>query len=132
MKSKNKTPETVAEYIALHPPKVQKKLKKIRSIIRKNAPDALEKISYGMPGYIYLGMLIYFAAYKNHIGLYAMPSAIIHFQKKLTGYRLSKGTIQLPIDAAVPELLLAQIVKFRVKENVAKKKLKTNQPNLFR
>lgn len=128
----NKNIKTVPEYIAGFPAPVQSKLKKIRSIVRKCAPEAIEKIGYGMPAYSYQGMLLYFAAYKAHIGFYAMPSSIIKFEKQLSKYETSKGAIRFPLDKPLPEALLAKIVKFRVKENIEKKKRKKNEPKIFR
>lgn len=129
--NKNKA-KTVEEYIASFPKPLQSKLKTIRKIVKKNAPDALEKIGYGMPSYNYLGALLYFAAYQKHIGLYAMPTTIVHFEKQLAKYDTSKGTIRFDIDKKLPEGLITKIVKFRVKENIDKKKLKKNKPNMFR
>jgi uncharacterized protein YdhG (YjbR/CyaY superfamily) len=124
--------KTVDEYISGFSKPVQTKLKIIRKIVKKNAPEATEKIGYGIPSYNYLGMLLYFAAYEKHIGLYAMPSTILHFEKQLTKYSTSKGTIRFDIDTALPESLITKIVKFRVKENFEKKKIKKNKPNMFR
>lgn len=129
--NKNKA-KTVEEYIAGFPKPVQLKLKKIRKIVKKNAPEAFEKIGYGMPAYSYLGVLLYFAAYEKHIGFYAMPSTILHFEKQLKKYSTSKGTVRFEIDQDIPESLLTKIVKYRVKENYDKKKIKKNKPNLFR
>lgn len=111
----------VSEYIATFPAPVRAKLKKIRAIVRKNAPGALEKMSYGMPAYSLNGVLVYFNAFEKHIGIYIMPSAIPHFQKEIAGYSTSKGTIRLPLEGRLPEGLIARIVRFRVKENAAKK-----------
>jgi uncharacterized protein YdhG (YjbR/CyaY superfamily) len=133
LKTKSSKPaKTVSEYIERHSKPVQQQLKTIRKIIKKNAPEAVEKIGYGMPAYSYLGALMYFAAYEKHIGLYAMPSVGIRFEKELEKYKTSKGTIRFLLGEKLPESLIAKIVKFRVKENVDKKKLKKNQPNLFR
>ena len=127
-----KTPKTVQEYISAFPAPIQKKLKTIRAIVKKSAPEVFEKIGYGIPSYNYQGMLLYFAAHKKHIGFYAMPSAISKFQKQLSKYELSNGTIRFPLDGPLPEALIARIVKFRVKENVEKKKAKKNEPKIFR
>jgi hypothetical protein len=117
-----KTARTVDDYIKGFPLPVQKKLKIIRKVVKKNAPEASEKIGYGMPSYNYQGVLLYFAAYEGHIGLYAMPSAIRHFSKDLEKYKTSKGTIQFSLDKKIPEALITKIVKFRVNENLNKKK----------
>lgn len=129
---KLKTPKDVTEYISRFPAPVQKKLKQLRSIVKKAAPGVEEKIGYGVPGYKFQGMLLYFAAHKKHIGLYAMPSAMIKFARQLTKYEVSKGTIKFADDQAIPISLVERIVRFRVKENIAKKKGKKNQPKMFR
>ena len=120
-----KTPETVDEYISEFPPEIQKKLTSLRTTIRKEAPEAIEKISYGMPAYTYKGMLLYFAAHTNHIGLYPYPSAMEAFKKEVASYRTSKGTMQFPNNKDLPLKLITDIVKFRVSENKMKEELKT-------
>jgi uncharacterized protein YdhG (YjbR/CyaY superfamily) len=113
--------ETVEQYIDSFPPETKKLLRQLRRIIRKTAPKAEEVISYGMPGYKLNGMLVWFAGYKNHIGFYPKgDSAIKAFQKPLNVYKTSKGTIQLPLNEALPEKLLVDIIKFRIKENEEK------------
>jgi uncharacterized protein YdhG (YjbR/CyaY superfamily) len=115
--------KTVDEYIANHPKEVQIKLKKIQDIIKKVAPDSQEIISYNMPAYkIHGRILLYFAVHTEHIGLYAMPSAIVHYKKELIGYETSKGTIKFPKDKPIPYDLVRKIVKFRVNENLQKKR----------
>jgi uncharacterized protein YdhG (YjbR/CyaY superfamily) len=88
------------------------------------APDAVEKISYGMPAYTFKGMLIYFAAHTNHIGRYPYPSAMEAFKKEVAQYRTSKGTLQFQNEKPLPLKLIAEIVSFRVKENIMKEELK--------
>ena len=122
-----KTPETVDDYISAFPEDVQKKLSELRMTIRKAAPDAVEKISYGMPAYTYKGMLLYFAAHTNHIGLYPYPSALEAFRKEIAAYRTSKGTMQFPNNKNLPLKLITEIVKFRVSENKMKEELKLLQ-----
>ena len=112
----------VDEYIVNFSVPIREKLELLRSIIRGAAPDAEELISYGMPAYKLHGPLVYFAAYEKHIGFYPTPSAIVKFENELAGYRQAKGTVQLPVDKPLPRLLLARIVKFRVKENMEKAK----------
>ena len=80
---KAKPAETVDEYIAAFPKEVQQMLAQLRKIIKAAAPKAEEVISYGMPGYKYYGMLVYFAGYKNHIGFYATPAGHDEFKKEL-------------------------------------------------
>ncbi len=92
----------------------------MRSTIAKAAPKADEAISYGMPTFKLQGNLVHFAGYKNHIGFYPAPSGIVNFAEDLKKYQTSKGAIQFPIDEKLPLALVTKIVKFRVKENLAK------------
>jgi uncharacterized protein YdhG (YjbR/CyaY superfamily) len=117
-------PSDFNEYIANFPLATQKILKQVRSTIKKAAPKAKEIISYGMPAFTLNGHLVYFAGYKNHIGLYALPSGHAAFKKELAGYKKGKGSVQFPLDEPMPLKLITQIVKFRVKENLAKVKKK--------
>lgn len=117
-------PENFDQYIAAFPPETQKLLVQLRDTIRKEAPDAEEVISYGMPLFKQNGRLIYFAAHKNHIGFYPMITAIEAFKDKLSDYKWAKGTIQFPLGKPLPVELITQIVKFRVSENAEKLKSK--------
>lgn len=112
--------KTVDQYILTFPENVQLLLQELRSAIQQAAPKAEECISYNMPAYKLNGVLVYFAGYKQHIGFYPVPSAIRHFSKELTHYTTSKGAIQFPIENGIPKKLVKEIVKFRVKENMAK------------
>ncbi|WP_379970917.1 iron chaperone [Ectobacillus sp. sgz5001026] len=115
---KNKvTFASIDEYILQFPPDVQEKLFKLRQVIKECAPEAEEKISYQMPTFAYYGNLVYFAAYKKHIGFYPTSSGITAFGQKLSSYKSSKGTVQFPIDQPLPYELIKQIVLFRVAEN---------------
>lgn len=117
-KGKGKNFNNIDGYIALYPEDVQKRLKKIRRLIQRIAPKATEKISYQMPAFYYQGNLVYFGAFKNHIGFYpAGDSAIKKFAKRLESYQHSKGAIQFPYDEEMPYDLIADIVKFRLQEN---------------
>lgn len=116
MKKKG-TPKSVEEYIANYPEDIQVKLKKIRTIILENVPDVEELISYQMPAYKYLGVLVYFGAHKNHIGFYPLPSAIKAFKKELVNYQTSRGAIQFPLDQPLPIELIGTMVSFRIAEN---------------
>jgi len=110
--------EKVDEYINALPIEIQKIVQEIRSIIKNEAPDCDESISYGMPAYKTFGKpLVYFAAYKNHIGLYATPSGHEKFSIALSQYKQGKGSVQFPLDTPIPYELIKQIVAFRVKEN---------------
>ncbi|MFT3704288.1 MAG: DUF1801 domain-containing protein [Agriterribacter sp.] len=118
------TPATADEYIATFPEETQKKMQQLREAIKKAAPAAEEVISYGMPAYKQNGMLVYFAAYKSHIGFYPTPSGIIAFKKELSVYNGAKGSVQFPLDKPLPLALVKQIVKFRIAENLEKAKNK--------
>jgi uncharacterized protein YdhG (YjbR/CyaY superfamily) len=124
MKAKSNKPTTIEEYIAEQPAKVRPLLKKLRQVINKNAPDAQEVISYGMPAYKLHGMLLYFAAFTNHYSLFAFPNAIVAFKEKLKDYELSKGTIKFPFNKPVPVKLITEIIKFKVQENIHKHQAK--------
>ena len=115
--------KTVDEYIESFPAPVRNVLEKLRQTIRKAAPDAEEVISYQMPAFKYHGILVYFAAWKNHIGFYP-AGALKAFDKELSAYEVSKGTIRFPLDKPLPLGLISKIVKFRMKENELKKKVK--------
>ena len=110
-------PETVDQYIAAFPADVKKRMQQLRKTIKAAAPKAEEVISYQMPGYKYLGMLVYFAAYKNHIGFYPGAGGILEFYKKLSSFKSAKGSVQFPNDRPIPYEVISKIVKFRVKQN---------------
>ena len=115
-------PIDVDAYIAGFPEETQKILQQIRAIIREVAPDADELISYGMPAYKLKGPLVYFAAYKNHIGFYPTPSGVTPFEKELSIYKRAKGSAQFPLNKPMPLELITKIVQFRVEENLEKAK----------
>jgi uncharacterized protein YdhG (YjbR/CyaY superfamily) len=115
---------TVDEYIAGQPKEVQAGLKLLRKLIRQSAPMAEEKISYNMPCYMLHGMLAFFSANAKHYGLYAMPSANVNFKERLKAYDTSKGTVRLPLDKPIPQKLVTDIIRFRVKENLEKAAMK--------
>lgn len=112
--------KNVDEYIARHSKEIKERLKNIRAVIRKAAPDAKETISYGMPAYKLNGMLLFFAAHLNHIGFYPLTTGIKAFKKELAGFKMSKGSVQFPFERPLPLGLIARVVKFRVKENLEK------------
>jgi uncharacterized protein YdhG (YjbR/CyaY superfamily) len=117
MKSDQSAPKNIDEYIAGFPPDVQKTLGKIRVAIRKAAPDAEETISYKMPAFVLKGNLVYFAAFKKHIGFYPRTTGIAKFRKELSAYEGEKGSVKFPLDKPMPLGLISRIVKFRAKEN---------------
>jgi len=121
MKTKQKGPKTIDEYIAGFPKDVQEILEKIRVTIRKAAPDTEETISYAIPTFTLKGKyLIYFAGYKKHIGVYPVPAGGAELNEELSVYQTGKGTLQFPLDKPIPYDLISKIVKLRVKENLAK------------
>jgi uncharacterized protein YdhG (YjbR/CyaY superfamily) len=116
-------PNNIDEYIAGFPKTTQKILKQVRATIKKAAPAALEKISYGIPTFtLNERYLIYFAGFKNHISLYPAPRGNEIFKKELSGYKGGKGTVQFPLDEPIPLNLITRIVKFKIKENSEKVK----------
>jgi uncharacterized protein YdhG (YjbR/CyaY superfamily) len=118
-------PNNIIEYIASFPKQVQAILEQVRGTIKAASPDATEVIAYDMPAYKLNGYpLVYFAAFKNHIGFYATPTGHEAFAKELAAYKQGKGSVQFPLDAPMPLDLIARIVKFRVEENLAKPKKK--------
>lgn len=112
----------VDKYIQQFPENIKILLHQMRTIITESAPDAVESISYGMPGYkLNKKPLVYFAAYPKHIGFYATPSGHEEFAKELSKYKQGKGSVRFPIDGPLPLDLITRIVKFRVGENSSKK-----------
>jgi uncharacterized protein YdhG (YjbR/CyaY superfamily) len=120
MKGDNPAYHTIDEYIALFPAEIQKILQELRAAIRAAAPGALEKISYQMPAFALKGNLVYFAAWKDHIGFYPTSSGTQAFRQELSAYEFSKGTVKFPIDQPLPLDLVSRIVKYRVAENLKK------------
>jgi uncharacterized protein YdhG (YjbR/CyaY superfamily) len=119
MRTKSAAPKDMDEYIAGFPNDVQQVLERIRTTIRRAAPDAEETISYQIPTFTLNGRyLVYFAAYKKHIGLYPAPRGIEKFKKELSVYEGGKGTVRFPLDKPIPYALITKIVKFRVRKNL--------------
>jgi uncharacterized protein YdhG (YjbR/CyaY superfamily) len=114
---KRPTATTIDEYIAGFPADVRAILSELRSTIRRVAPEATEKISYGIPTFYLNGNLVHFAAFERHIGFYPAPSGIAHFKKELQRYKQAKGSVQFPLDEPLPLDVIAAIVAFRVDEN---------------
>ncbi len=107
----------VSDYIAPFPEKIRKIMLQLQHTIKNIAPHAIESISYGMPSYKLNGKpLIYFGAFKNHIGVYALPTTNVAFKKKLAHYKTGKGSIQFSLEKDMPWALIEDIVKFRVAE----------------
>lgn len=113
--------KTISSYVSSFPKNVSFRLNEINKTVKKLAPEAEEKISYGMPAYKYKGkVLLYFAAHKNHIGLYPYPSTIAAFKKISKKYKTAKGSIQFQNNEKFPLALIKKIIKFRVKDVLSK------------
>lgn len=119
---------TVDEYLAQLPPAAKKAAQALRKTIKAAAPQAEELISYNMPAYKYKGVLVYFAVWQHHIGLYPTGSGIKAFQQELIGYKSAKGSVQFPLDQPMPLELVRRMVQHRVAENEQKALLKTAKP----
>ncbi|MDA4128928.1 MAG: DUF1801 domain-containing protein [Thaumarchaeota archaeon] len=116
-------PKDIDDYVNRFPKEVQQLLQKMRVTIGKAAPNAKETISYGIPAFTLDGYLVYFGAFKSHIGFYpGGGSAITAFKKELSAYKGAKGSVQFPFDKPLPLALVSRIVKFRVRQNLSKKK----------
>jgi uncharacterized protein YdhG (YjbR/CyaY superfamily) len=125
---RSRTLSTIDEYIAVFPQDVQARLRRMRRVIRTSAPGAEETIRYQMPTFRLNGKnLVHFAAFTHHIGFYPTSSGIAAFEKELSGYVHSKGSVQFPLDKSVPYDLVKRIVVFRVKETQGKLKAKTGR-----
>lgn len=114
-------PKSVGGYIAAAPKGAQSKLKELRAAIRKAAPSAEEHISYGMPYYAYKGRLAYFAAFKEHIGLYVPTPVLEEHKSDLEDYETTKATVHIPLDRKLPLALIRKLIKAWMKKNERKK-----------
>ena len=110
-------PENVDEYIAQAPEKAQEKLQELRAAIRSIAPEAEERISYGMPYYYYKGRLVYFQLWKNHIGFYVPSPVVEEHKSELQGYETTDATIRFPLNEKLPLVLIKKLVEARMKKN---------------
>ncbi len=120
----NKKWKTVEEYMSALPKNSRDILQDLRKTIRQVVPQAEEVISYNMPAFRLNGILVWYAAYEKHTGLYPTSSPIRIFKDELAGYKTSKGAIQFPVEKAIPKTLVKNIVKLRVKQNLEKGKSK--------
>ena len=116
--------KSVDDYIKSLPTESKGKMIELRSLIKKAAPDAEELISYNMPSFNYYSRLVYYAAFKSHIGFYPMASGIAAFENDISKYKWAKGSVQFPLDKPLPASLITKIIKYRVKENREKFELK--------
>lgn len=124
---KKKQPKTVEEYLDTLPDGVRANLEKIRKTVKKAVPEAEEVISYQMPAFKFHGMLVWFAAFKNHYSLFVRTTVLQVFKDELKPYESSKATIKFPLDTPVPVQLVRKIVRFVAKENLEKAQLKTKK-----
>jgi uncharacterized protein YdhG (YjbR/CyaY superfamily) len=115
-----KDSKEVDSYIKAASKEAQSHLRQMRAAIRRAAPQATEVISYRIPTYRLNGNLVHFGAFKNHIGFFPTSSGVATFKKELSKYVASKGTIQFPLDQALPLGLVTRIVKYRVKQDLQK------------
>ena len=115
-------PKNVGTYIAAAPKEVQGKLKELRAVIRKTAPTAVERISYGMPYYDHKGRLAYFSLWKAHIGLYIPTPVIEEHKSRLAAYETTNATVRFPLDKKLPVALIRKLIKARIKKNEAGRK----------
>jgi uncharacterized protein YdhG (YjbR/CyaY superfamily) len=113
-------PKNIDAYIAAFSPDVQTILERIRLTIHNVAPDAQETISYRIPAFTQHGVLVYFAAFKNHIGFYPPVSGDARLQKAIAPYAGEKGNLRFPLNQPIPYDLIERIVKLRVEQNLAK------------
>lgn len=119
-------PQTVDEYLKNCPPHYAPLLTQLRRLIKKTAPEASERLSYGMPFYEYHGRLVYFALFKNHLGLFLPPPIIENHSEDLKSYKTTKSSVHLLLDKKLPIALIKKLIKARMRwnEEIAKKKLK--------
>lgn len=117
-----KTFTGIDEFISSYPKAVQSVLQELRAVIHEEAPEASEKIGYGIPTFTYHGNLVHFSAYPNHIGFYPGSGPIAEFTKELRPYQTSKGTVRFPKDKPLPYPLIRKMVQSAAKRNLAKKK----------
>lgn len=120
MEADRAKPKNIDEYIAEFSPEVQSILETIRMTVKSAAPDAVETISYRMPAFTQEGVVIYFAAFKNHIGLYPPVAGDAALVREAAVYAGEKGNLRFPLDQPLPYDLIGRIVRHRVRQNLAK------------
>lgn len=120
MRTARKAPATIDEYIEPFPPNIRAILRRVRQTIHRAAPNAEEKISYRMPAFTQNGIVVWFAGFKNHIGLYPPVKGDAVLNKAMARYRNEKGNLRFPLDEPIPYRLIERIVKAKVKQNQGK------------
>ncbi|MDM0001777.1 DUF1801 domain-containing protein [Variovorax sp. J22P240] len=118
MSIRKAVPATIDEYISGFPPEVQATLQKVRQTVRGVAPDAQEVISYRIPAFKLNGVLVYFAAFKRHIGFYPPVKGDTRLEKAVLPYAGEKGNLRFPLDEPVPFDLIERITRLRLKQNL--------------
>lgn len=121
-------PESVDAYISSLPPDVQAILQRIRSIVHKVAPQAQEAIGYGMPAFRLHGILLYFAAFRHHVGLYPPVSGDAALERAVAPYAGPKGNLRFPLDEPIPFELIERIARLRLKQDLAKAGARSGNP----
>lgn len=126
-----KIPKSIDEYIANYSPELQKVLQDLRQFIKNQAPEATERISWGMPTFYLQGNLVHFAVNKGYIGLYPGESPGVVFKDELKDYKTTKGSIHLPLNKPMPYDLIKKIVEYRIIENkqIAEERIKKINKN---
>ena len=119
-------PKTIDEYISAFSPEVRAILQEVRQVVRSAAPGAQEAISYNIPAFKLNGVLVYFAAFKQHIGFYPPIRGDSRLEKAVSQYAGEKGNLRFPLDQPIPYALIERITKLRVKQNLAKAKARRN------
>ncbi len=122
--AKSQQPKGIDDYISKFPADVQVILENVRETIQHAAPEARETISYMMPAFKQHGILVYFAAWAKHIGMYPPISGNKTLEKAIARYTGPKGNLQFPLDEPIPYDLIERIVKLRVKQDTAKAAVK--------
>lgn len=127
----SRVPASIDEYIKAFPPRVRSTLERIRQTIRAAAPEATEVISYRMPAFKLHGILVYFAAFKNHIGLYPPVRGDAKLMRAVARYAGEKGNLRFRLDEPMPYKLIRQIVLHRAKQNAAKRSPQGGKPQVW-
>ncbi len=122
MSTKPTSPKNIDEYIAAFPTEVREILERIRTTIKRAAPNAEETIKYGMPTFTLGGNLVHYAAFKKHIGFFPPVKGGDQLQNEISIYAGPKGSLRFPLEASIPYALIGKIVKLRVKENLQRPK----------
>ena len=120
MAASRSAPANVDQYIATFPPEVRAVLQRVRQVVREAAPDAREVISYRMPAFKLNGILVYFAAFKSHIGFYPPIRGDARIEKAASPYAGEKGNLRFPLDGPIPFDLISRLTKLRMKQDLAK------------